>query len=262
VVPIDDVVVAADPAPEIPPSAPPPDEPIAAPADDDRDAVRRALEGVRKAEELHRQQATAQRQPSEHEAYVNSLPGLSDRKRNFLKANPALLRQDVAPIAGEHYQNGLAAGLADDSAELERFVLEKTTQSLEHRRQLRSAPVEPEPAVDPEIEKAARELEAEAEALQREYLAPQPMPQAALPRRSIPVSAPVSRGAPSLATGRPMSMSNRTLSAAEVEIAHNSFTDSTMSNRDKELLYLQNREKLHRMRASGEYRMTSEQGGG
>lgn len=56
-------------------------------------------------------------------------------------------------------------------------------------------------------------------------------------------------------------MSNKTLSAAEVEIAHKSFTAPDMTNTEKEWLYLQNREKLFRMRASGEYRKTSEENG-
>jgi hypothetical protein len=43
------------------------------------------------------------------------------------------------------------------------------------------------------------------------------------------------------------------LSAEEVKIAHGSFTDPTMSKEQKELLYLRNRQKLHKMRADGSY---------
>jgi hypothetical protein len=93
---------------------------------------------------------------------------------------------------------------------------------------------------DAEIERLAAELESEAEAFNH----PKPtMPaMSAAPRqRSMPVTAPVSRDVPSVSTGRPQSATRITLSAAEVEIAHNSFSDSSMSNYEKEKLYIANK---------------------
>lgn len=87
---------------------------------------------------------------------------------------------------------------------------------------------------------------------------PEPAPQPQ--RRSMPVSAPVSRQTPSVTTGRPVS-SKMTLSPEERQIARSSFTDESMSNEQKELLYARNKQKLQKMRANGEYRQTTEQTG-
>lgn len=93
-----------------------------------------------------------------------------------------------------------------------------------------------------------------------EPAAPAPAP---APRRSIPVSAPVSRTAPSL-SGQPRN-NQVTLTPQEREIARNSFGSmpgvKDMTNDEKERLYAQNKAKLGRMRQSGEYRQTTEQTG-
>jgi len=80
--------------------------------------------------------------------------------------------------------------------------------------------------------------------------APSPQPQQ---RRSMPVTAPVSRDVPGTSGQR--QVTQHTLSAEEVRIAHTSFTDPTgkMTNADKERLYLMNKLKLQKMRANGEY---------
>ena len=66
----------------------------------------------------------------------------------------------------------------------------------------------------------------------------------------MPMQAPVSRDSPSVSGHR---QPDNHLTAEEVRIAHNSFTDPTMSNTEKELLYLQNRKKYRRMIADGSY---------
>jgi hypothetical protein len=71
-------------------------------------------------------------------------------------------------------------------------------------------------------------------------------------RRSMPVSAPVSRDVPT-ASGQRQSSSKITLSPDEVAIARSSFTASDMTNAQKELLYAQNKRKLQTMRANGQY---------
>ncbi len=73
-------------------------------------------------------------------------------------------------------------------------------------------------------------------------------------RRSMPVTAPVSRDVPTT-SGQRQTASSVTLTPEEVRIAHNSFTDPTgkMTNADKERSYALNKLKLQRMRANGEY---------
>lgn len=71
------------------------------------------------------------------------------------------------------------------------------------------------------------------------------------------MSAPVTRNIPS-ATGRRPEGWN-TLTAEEVKIAHNSFTDPGVSPIEKEKMYLANKRKYLSMKADGSY---SDQGNG
>ena len=71
-------------------------------------------------------------------------------------------------------------------------------------------------------------------------------------RRSMPVSAPVSRDVPT-ASGQRQPSTKMTLSEEERRIARTSFTASDMTNAQKELLYAQNKRKLNIKRANGEY---------
>lgn len=79
----------------------------------------------------------------------------------------------------------------------------------------------------------------------------QPQPQQ---RKSMPMTAPVSREVPTSSGARPTS-SQVHLSAEEVRIAHTSFTDPTgkMTNAEKERAYALNKMKLQKMRADGSY---------
>lgn len=72
-------------------------------------------------------------------------------------------------------------------------------------------------------------------------------------RRSMPVSAPVSRDVPSANGQRPTSSSKMTLTEEERRIARTSFTAPDMTNAQKELLYAQNKRRLQTMRANGQY---------
>lgn len=82
---------------------------------------------------------------------------------------------------------------------------------------------------------------------------PEPAPQPQQ-RRSMPVTAPVSRDVPT-PSGQRQNATQVTLSPEEVLIARSAFTDPTgkMTNADKERLYAMNKMKLARMRANGEY---------
>lgn len=77
---------------------------------------------------------------------------------------------------------------------------------------------------------------------------PEPQPQ----RRSMPLSAPVSRDVPT-ADGQRQKPGTIKLSPEEVQIARTAFTASDMTNAQKELLYAQNKRKLQNMRANGQY---------
>jgi hypothetical protein len=90
--------------------------------------------------------------------------------------------------------------------------------------------------------------------------APAAAPPAQPQRRSIPMSAPVSRDAPTYNGQKPAS-TTMTLSEEERRIARSSYTAPDMTDAQKEYAYAKNKQKLHRMRANGEYRMTTEQNG-
>lgn len=81
---------------------------------------------------------------------------------------------------------------------------------------------------------------------------PQPQPQ----RRSIPMSAPVSRDVPT-ASGQRQSDNKMTLTAEERQTARLSIPDThglpPLSNAQKELIYAKNKQKLNAMKANGTY---------
>jgi hypothetical protein len=222
------------------------------PADDG--AIMRAVQAAARAEQMQReaaQQHQGQPQSSTVEQHVDGLPGLSDRKRAFLKANPALLRQDIATVAGRQYQAALQAGIPDDTPEIERWIIDNTAREIEHHRELTSAHARPTPEHEA-IAEAAADLQREAEEILAETAAAQPTPVVSPARRRMPISAPVSREVPS-ASGHRQPTDWNTLSAEERQIARHSFTDPGMSNAEKELLYLRNRQKLAQMRRDGSY---------
>lgn len=259
-VPTDDVIVVASPEPAASPpehATMPPDHPMP----DDRGPLGRALDAQERAEQLQREYQARQASPIDQQ--IDALPGLSDHKKQFLRANPDLLRHDVAPIMSEVYRAALRAGIPDDTPDMNKAVMDGIVHQMEQRRELTSASARPTPE-NRAIHDHVADLDRESEQYQAEWQAEHaaPPPAALAPRRSIPYSAPVSRGVPSM-SGLPR-QSNNTLSPDEVRIAHNSFSadfpgTAKMSNRDKELLYLKNREKYRAMKASGEY---SDQGDG
>jgi hypothetical protein len=156
-------------------------------------------------------------------------------------------------------QLALHAGVEDDTPAMNQAILEGVQHDIERHRALAaltSASARPTPenaAAHEETVQAADELTQEAaahlaqRAAEQMAAAPAPMPT----RRSFPVSAPVSRDVP-MASGGSASQ-NKTLSPEERLIARNSFSNPNMTNAQKELLYLRNRQKLNRMRADGSY---------
>ena len=105
--------------------------------------------------------------------------------------------------------------------------------------------------------------EAYFDALDTEFgfkAAPAAAPPAQPQRRSMPMSAPVSRDVPT-ASGQRQTSTTMTLTEEERRIARTSYTAKDMTDAQKEYAYAKNKQKLHRMRANGEYRITSEQNG-
>jgi hypothetical protein len=189
--------------------------------------------------------------------HIDAMPGLSDHKKRFLKSHPSLLQQPHLQLMSHAYQIALHAGIPDDTPAMDAAVLGGIHLNLQHHRQLSqltSAHAQP----TPENHQAHHDTAEAVAALQREaeqhLAAHQPAsPTAPKPqRRSLPMSAPVSRDVPS-ASGHRQPDGWNTLSAEERQIARNSFTDPNVSNEQKELMYLRQKQKLHRMRQDGSY---------
>jgi hypothetical protein len=199
-----------------------PSPPIAAPADGN--PLLAALHAQQKADAIQRQRAS-EAPAAGHHAFVDGLQ-VSERKKEFLRANPELLRPDLAPVARRIYQKALADGVPDDSAQIERAVLEGVLHEIGQ-----SPTSAPEPA-------------------------PTPSPPPAMERKRIPMSAPVSRTVTAATGGR--DPGSRTLSPEERQVARNSFSDPSLSNEEKEFRYWQNREKYKAMKRDGSYSVQQE----
>jgi hypothetical protein len=122
-----------------------------------------------------------------------------------------------------HYRASLAAGIPDDTAQMNEAILSGLRREREHA-----------------VEQARAVVEAPA-----------------APRRpSVRVSAPVSREAPAM-SGRREPSDQNTLSPEEVDIARRSIIDRPdmppMTNAQKELQYLRNRNRYRAMVRNGSY---------
>lgn len=208
-----------------------------APVDDGGDALREAVAADRRAQEL---QQAAMRQAAEDprtaiEREIDGLP-VSDFKKQFLKRYPMLASDPaLSRAAGWHHNLAIQEGVPDDSDAMAARILDGITSGIASQQR---EPPKPAPAPIP-APAAAPLLE---------------------PRRSMPMSAPVSRTIASGTSGkREPAGGDMTLTAAEREIARNSFGAPDMSDSQKEFLYLQNRNRYRKMKADGSY---SDQGGG
>jgi hypothetical protein len=203
---------------------------------EDDNVMQKVLQAAQRAEQLQRQAAEPR---SEIDRQIDAWP-ISDQKKSFLRAHPNLLHPAIAPSMKRHYEAALAAGYSDDTPAVEKYILDNVAREIEHRQQLVNAkPAERETVIEPDSPPAPA--------------APQPEPAAPAARRSVQMSAPVSRSIPSTASGLQNSTAWNTLSAEERQIAHHSFTAPDMSNAQKELLYLRQRQKLQKMKADGSY---------
>jgi hypothetical protein len=245
----------------IPDDAPPQSE--APPVMQGDDALVRAAEATRRADELQR--APPQQSLDE---FVESLP-ISDHKKDFLKQWPQMLEETRAKIMHRHHQAALAEGIPDDTPDMDRFLLDAVNREMSGSNAARRAM--PHEVVGYSVEKnypetveqAAEKLDREVSGLllQQEAQRSIPtnavlgIPEAPKPKPRIPFSAPVSRDLPT-ATGESMSSSTKvTLTAEERQIARNSYTAPDMTNEQKELAYARMKLRLARERANGAYPM-------
>jgi hypothetical protein len=230
--------------------------------------LQRALEAQQHAEQLQRQHAHRQQiglpeppiAPAERQAidaHIDGM-GLSAHKARFLKSHPSLLTEPYRRSMAHAYQMALHAGVADDSEQMDHAILAGVARDIEHHRALSAltaASARPTPEnqqMHHDAGQAAEELSREAEGHHAAFLAENPPPPPPAPRRSMPMSAPVSRDGHSL-SGHSEPPGWNTLTAEERRIARSSFSAPDMSNEQKELLYLRNRQKLAKMRADGTY---------
>jgi hypothetical protein len=182
------------------------------------DAVARAFEAQRRAEEL-------QRQPPPP-------PQLSERRIAFIRQHPELADPANEEAVVSYWKQGLRLGIPDDTNEIDAYVL----HGLRFEREARAA------ALALQDTPAPRQAREEAS-----QPAPMPAPPA---RRSMQMVAPVSREAPSTSGRR--QQSTMRLTEEERDIARLSDTRD-VPDVVKEYEYAKNKKKYESMKADGSY---------
>ena len=224
--------------------------------------LQRAIAAQQHAEALQHQHAQRRQiglpepeldpqQRQQVEASIDRMEGLTDHKRRFLKSHPSLLTEPYLSSMRHAYMLAKHAGVADDTVAMDHAILAGVSRDIEHHRALSaltSADARPTPenaALHHDVGQSAEELMREAEGHLAEYQpAPEPPPQR---RKSIPMSAPVSRDIPG-ASGQRIDAGN-TLRKDEREIARVSFPHLPAAQ--AEFQYLLNKRKMMAMKADG-----------
>jgi hypothetical protein len=248
------------------PAAPAPAAPVApAPAPEGQAAspLLGALAAQQHAEHLQRQHAIRgqaglqepELDPATRQAvhaHIDTIPGLTDHKRRFLKSHPSLLTEPYVQSMRHAHAMALHAGIPDDTPAMDAAVLAGIHKDVEHHRALSqltaaSARQTPENAqAHDNVHEAAAELAREAE----QHLAAHPAPAApppTPPRKKMQYSAPVSRNYPET-SGRGR-QDNRTLTADERQIARASMPH--LPPDQAEYQYMINRKRMHEMKSDG-----------
>jgi hypothetical protein len=158
-----------------------------------------------------------------------------------------MLQPELSHLMNWHYHAALQNGIADDTPHLDRFIVEGVEREIEHRRQNATSapPAAPERTVDQDVQRLDREVQgirnttaalaATPAALTAQIAPADVLPErgrsaSPTPRRSMPISAPVSREVPSASGSRPSAI---TLSEEERKVARNSFTDPSLTNEER-----------------------------
>ncbi|WP_316159799.1 hypothetical protein [Bradyrhizobium sp. SZCCHNRI20481] len=212
------------------------------------DPIKQALEAQRRAEELAKQPPP--RQPTIEEQ-IDRIPGISEFKRETLKQYPRLMDPSIAPLASRHYAAALADGVEDDTEAMKSRILGGVTADLELIQRTRTGALKTDPGSPAASAPTSAQRSPVRSAPQPAGSQPRPV---AVARRTIPVSAPVSRETPT-----PAGTQERgaiTLSAEERAIARNSFgavSGLHLSDDAKERMYAANKRRYLAMLASGQY---------
>jgi hypothetical protein len=159
---------------------------------------------------------------------------LSERRRAFIEANPALVDPENEELVGALWRKAMRMGFVEDTPEIDQFVVD----GLRFGKASEQAPAQQAAPAPPQ-----RRTEASQ---------PEPMP---APKKALPMVASPSREVPT-ANGTRQSF-NVTLSPAEREAAH--FSYHHLPPAQAELEYARQKSKLERMKRDGSY---SDQGRG
>ena len=147
----------------------------------------------------------------------------------------------------------LATGIADDTPAMDQAILSGVSKDIEHHRALSAMtsadarPTAENAQMHDDVSQAAAELMREADEHHAAYLAENPPPAPPRKRKSIPMSAPVSRDFSAVSGNQ---RQENTLRADERQIAHVSFPH--LSPPQAEYEYLKNKRRMIAMKASGE----------
>jgi hypothetical protein len=229
--------------------------------DDGDDAIMRAAQGVLRAEEIQRQQQA----PPTLDQIIANIPNLTDHKRAFLRAHPQFVTHGPSTQAmSQAYRAAMRAGIADDTEQMNQAILEGVDRiqdrQLDHEVQVArltaARPRAEEPAT---ISRLTQEPEVPPAPQSNGGMVHEPAP--APIRKSMPITAPVSRDVPSASGPRVSEARTITLTAEQRLIARNSFGPIKdrngrvvdMSDDEKERLYASNLRRYQQMLANGTY---------
>jgi hypothetical protein len=236
--------------------ATPPAEPAPAPAAHhpaDDDAVANALTAQRLAEQMQvdaMRRVQAEQQPAQQqmtvEQWIASQPW-SDRRKDFVNQHRELLLPQNAEAVESYWKMARRLGITDE-AEVDRYVL----NGLSFERGAREALEER--AHNPRREEAEDAPDSPAPPQARREALP---PALSEPRRSIPMTAPVHREAPTMSGKRMSSNNSMRLTEEERKIARESFVDRPefghLTDAQKEYMYAQQKARYEEMRRNGTY---------
>jgi hypothetical protein len=226
--------------------------------------LQRAYKAQRHAEELQRQHAHRQQiglpeppidphQRQAIDAHIDSIHGLTDHQKRFLKSHPSLLHEPYLSLMQHAVMIARHARIAEDTPAFDQAILSGIAKDIEHHRALSamtSADARPTPEnaqMHQETEQGAADLMREADEHHAAWLAENPPPPPPQRKRSIPMSAPVSRDVAGV-SGQRIDSGN-TLRADERQIARVSFPH--LSPPQAEYAYLQNKKRMIAMKADG-----------
>jgi hypothetical protein len=205
-----------------------PPQPAASFIPDDDSPVKRELQRIQRAEELQREMAQRQAPPPDMESQMAAV-GLPDPAKAWFRVHPEYWKdreknREISSLHGYLTTNKRLAPFSDEYFDRLETELGFRAPRAEQMGDVAAPP-------------APREMPPE-------------------PRRSLPISAPVSRNIP-MASGGAFS-ANNTLSPEERDIARRSYSAPDMTDAQKEHAYWVQREKLRRLRATGQYRPTTD----